>query len=265
MIREGLLDSERYWSVTIEAQRMFFHMLLLADDFGCISVSPTFLRRRCFSDSPTAERIAKLLNELIDVDLIRTYEVDRTCLAFIPRFRQRLYRNTLKHPAPPECVYQDDADAAEKFKAIKQERQKTPVVPPESPGLPPPEVEEKRREENKPNAFFEAFWKAYPKKKSKGDAERAFRKLAVDDAFMVDLLAALDVAKRSDGWVKDGGQFIPYPASWLNAKGWEDEIAAPASGKTAPRPKALIEAEIPVQATQEGRVSGLANLKAVLK
>lgn len=148
MIREGLLDSERYWSVTIEAQRMFFHMLLLADDFGCISVSPTFLRRRCFSDSPTVERIAKLLTELIDVDLIRTYEVDRACLAFIPRFKQRLYRSTLKHAIPPESLYQDDEDAREKFSAINKDSKKTPVVPPEqhgnSTGTAPPE--EKRRE-----------------------------------------------------------------------------------------------------------------------
>lgn len=144
MIREGLLDSERYWSVTIEAQRLFFHMLLLADDLGCISVSPTFLRRRCFGDSPTVERISKLLNELIDVDLIRTYEVDRTCLAFIPRFGQRLQRETLKHPAPPESLYKDDADAFEKFQRIKN-KTKNPTVgePLPTVGQPP---EEKRRE-----------------------------------------------------------------------------------------------------------------------
>jgi len=23
-------------------------------------------------------------------------------------------------------------------------------------------------------------------------------------------------------WRKDSGQFIPHPATWLNAKGWED-------------------------------------------
>jgi hypothetical protein len=38
------------------------------------------------------------------------------------------------------------------------------------------------------------------------------------------MLESLDRAKRSADWVKDAGQFIPYPATWLNAKGWEDEI-----------------------------------------
>jgi hypothetical protein len=30
-------------------------------------------------------------------------------------------------------------------------------------------------------------------------------------------------AKNSNEWIKENGQFIPYPATWLNAKGWEDE------------------------------------------
>ena len=33
----------------------------------------------------------------------------------------------------------------------------------------------------------------------------------------------LERAKRSDQWIKDGGRFIPHPASWLNAARWEDQ------------------------------------------
>ena len=28
----------------------------------------------------------------------------------------------------------------------------------------------------------------------------------------------------TEQWKKDNGKYIPYPSSWLNAKGWEDEI-----------------------------------------
>ncbi len=115
LIRDGILDSDRYWSVSMEARQMYFHMLLLADDYGCISVSPVFLRRRCFNDSPSHERIAKLLNELQDVDLIRLYDQDRSCYAFIPRFRQKLQRATLKHPCPPPNLLEGDDDARAKF------------------------------------------------------------------------------------------------------------------------------------------------------
>lgn len=151
MIREGLLDSDRYARVSDASRLLFVHLMLLADDFGCVSVSATFLRRRCFYDSPSDERIARLVCELVDVDLIRTYEVERTCLAFIPKFRQRLYRSTLKHAIPPESLYQDDSDAAEKFNEIRKEITKTPVLPPGLPVLPPPEVKRSRSEEKRIN------------------------------------------------------------------------------------------------------------------
>lgn len=79
--------------------------------------------------------------------------------------------------------------------------------------------EEKRREEVNTLEGFAEFWLAYPKKKNKGDAEKAWKKLKPDLAVC---LTAIATAKESNSWKKDNGQFIPYPASWLNAKAWED-------------------------------------------
>lgn len=76
---------------------------------------------------------------------------------------------------------------------------------------------------------FARFWSAYPKKKSKGQAEKAFQKLNPSEQLMDAMLASIEQAKTSDNWRKDGGQFIPYPATWLNAKGWEDEDVAQAN------------------------------------
>lgn len=75
--------------------------------------------------------------------------------------------------------------------------------------------------------FFEQFWKIYPKKKSKGDAEKAWRSLKPDEALVDRILMAVEIQKTSADWVKDGGQFIPYPATWLRARKWEDEINPP--------------------------------------
>lgn len=79
---------------------------------------------------------------------------------------------------------------------------------------------------NKPMRFAQ-FWDAYPKKKSKGDAEKAFNKISPDEPLFNAMLTAIEAQKKTAEWQKEHGQFIPYPASWLNAKGWEDE-AAPA-------------------------------------
>ena len=71
--------------------------------------------------------------------------------------------------------------------------------------------------------LFDEFWAQYPKKRSKGQAERAWAKITPDDALFRYILDGLERAKRSRDWIKDAGAYIPYPATWLNAKGWEDE------------------------------------------
>jgi len=73
---------------------------------------------------------------------------------------------------------------------------------------------------------FEAFWTAYPKKKSKGQALSAWKKLKPDSSLQVVILKAIEAQKRSPDWQKDKGQYIPYPATWLNAMAWEDEMPA---------------------------------------
>ena len=75
--------------------------------------------------------------------------------------------------------------------------------------------------------LFERFWAAYPKKKSKGQARRAWDKLKPGSTMVDQMLLAIERAKQSEDWQKDGGQYIPYPATWLNAEGWEDEEPAP--------------------------------------
>lgn len=79
---------------------------------------------------------------------------------------------------------------------------------------------------------FETFWKAYPKKKSKGQAEKAWKVLKPSKQLQDRILDAIEQAKTSEDWTKDGGKWIPHPATWLNAKGWEDEYAQVSSNGT---------------------------------
>lgn len=68
---------------------------------------------------------------------------------------------------------------------------------------------------------FKRFWDAYPKQKGKTEAREAFAKVDVP----IDvLLSAIETQKRSRDWIKEGGQYIPYPAKWLNKRRWEDSV-----------------------------------------
>lgn len=83
---------------------------------------------------------------------------------------------------------------------------------------------------------FDAFWQAYPKKVAKEAARKAFGKRKPGAALLAEMLAAIAVQSGSEQWRKDGGQFIPYPATWLNEARWEDVVPAIAAGST-PGPK----------------------------
>lgn len=75
-------------------------------------------------------------------------------------------------------------------------------------------------------SYFDTFWREYPKKKSKGTALKAFNKALKRTDFDT-IMEALRMLKGSNEWTKDGGQYVPYPATWLNADGWNDEVNAP--------------------------------------
>lgn len=71
---------------------------------------------------------------------------------------------------------------------------------------------------------FARFWSIYPSKKSKGTAEKVWAKLKPDQPLFERIIAAVLEQKLTEAWTKDGGQFIPHPATWLNGKRWDDEV-----------------------------------------
>ena len=86
-------------------------------------------------------------------------------------------------------------------------------------------VKKRVRKKYEDTPEFEAFWNAYPKvkQKSKQEAREAFAKV---DVPLQTLLDALEIQKKSHDWQKEGGQYIPYPAKWLNKRRWEDSMDA---------------------------------------
>lgn len=119
------------------------------------------------------------------------------------------------------------------FDETKSSHQKNGFVPPIPVNIPfkeinnPPIIPPKRGGGhggvNYPPDFL-AFWAAYPRKVAKGTAYRAWAKLKPDPSLLKAILKAIEKQKRTEQWQRDGGQYIPYPATWLNARRWEDEV-----------------------------------------
>lgn len=83
------------------------------------------------------------------------------------------------------------------------------------------------RESERFEKGFNQFWDAYPKKTAKQQAFKAWEKLKPDEGLLSKILASLECQKKSVQWTKDGGQFIPYPATWINGRRWEDDLNCP--------------------------------------
>ena len=69
---------------------------------------------------------------------------------------------------------------------------------------------------------FEKFWDAYPRKRNKRQAQKAWRSLKPNTELQERILEAIAVQKKSKDWLKQGGEFIPHPSTWLNADAWDN-------------------------------------------
>ena len=69
---------------------------------------------------------------------------------------------------------------------------------------------------------FEAFWKRYPRKTAKAEAQKAWAKLRVDHSLLELITAGLITHISCADWVKDDGKYIPHASTWLNQRRWED-------------------------------------------
>ena len=92
---------------------------------------------------------------------------------------------------------------------------------------PAPTPETPAKPAEKPADGFTEWWPHYPKKVKKLDAEKAYKAALKRGVTPKELLDGLQRQKAA--WKTKGTepQYIPYPATWLRAGSWEDELETP--------------------------------------
>lgn len=73
---------------------------------------------------------------------------------------------------------------------------------------------------------FEEFYEVYDRKKKRPDAERAWKK-AIKKAAPQVIIDAAQAFITAQKVANKHPHFTPYPATWLNAESWDDEIDEP--------------------------------------
>lgn len=82
---------------------------------------------------------------------------------------------------------------------------------------------------------FNTFWACYPKKVDKQEAKKAWRKLKPNPDLADEIMSGLSKWTESYDWQKDDGRYIPYPATWLNKRRWEDDPGKTPERSSQPR------------------------------
>lgn len=192
---------------------LFYRLLMLADDFGRFDGRVSVIRARAFALRQTVSeaQVIHRLKELCKVGLIYCYAAAGKPYLAIPRFDQRQRAEKSKFPAPPDGWQSNDGQTP------VEGRSSAAVVVDVDVGV-------KKKTPLPLSGEFLSFWTAYPKHIARQAALKAWKKLSPNPDQFAQVMKALELAKASQDWLKNGGQYIPHAATWLNGRRFEDEL-----------------------------------------
>jgi len=221
LISKSLGSSRRFHALLSAAgklgefsQVLFVLIIPNTDDFGRMTGDAFTVKNVVLPSSPRSEAdFERALDALQAVDLIDRYQVADVMYLQVRQFDEHqanLHKRTeSKFPESPGISGKTRLNLTE-FNLTESKRKETNT---RAPG---PWCE-----------GFEQFWEAYPKKKAKGAARKAWDHHRPDGALQLTILAAIADQRQSHDWLTEGGRFIPYPATWLARSQWSDDPATP--------------------------------------
>lgn len=223
IIKESITTSESLYSVSADAERLFWRLVVKADDYGLYYGNPRILSSMCFPlDPPKDQKIVAWLNELVGAGMVGTYTDQEGGKQYLKLLSWDKHQQTRakksKFPLPTSF------DSVCNQANGKQVQSKVPVI-----GNGSESESEKRETGTRPDGAggvpsgFDRFWEAYPRRVGKQDALKAWGQLAPDDDLVDLIVAGVERWKTCDQWTRDGGKFICYPATFLRGRRWEED------------------------------------------
>jgi hypothetical protein len=215
-LKPGFFKNEILCSIQPTTRILFAGLWCLADRSGRLEDRPKRIKAEVLPYDDCDVDI--LLGDLMQTEFINRYEVNGCKYIEIINFT--------KHQSPH--IKESDSTIPspnEHHKNTKKTRGSFGVKTPDSPY--PHSLTPDSPYPDSLLSSFNVFWKIYPKKIGKGYAFKMWRKIKPDDTLLKKMVDKIELFKQTEQWQKDGGQFIPHPATWLNQERWEDEPLHP--------------------------------------
>lgn len=220
-IYDGTLCTNGPW----EALVTFQQLLILADQEGGVDMTISAISRRTTIPREIIERgIEALL--LPDPESRTPTEEGRR---IIPLSDGRAWGWKIVNYEKYRQIKREQ-DRRDYHREYYHKRKSTPVKATQHDSTIQPIAEAKAEAETPPKppkgesvpAGFAEFWALYPKKVGKDAALSAWKRKVKGDA--AELMESLKTQKAQEAWTKEGGRFVPNPATWLNHGRWKDEV-----------------------------------------
>lgn len=217
MFAKTIIDSDAFLDMPLSTQCLYFHLNMRADDDGFINNPKKIQRMIGASDDD--------LKVLMSKNFIIPFE---NGIVVIKHWK---IHNYIRNDRYKETVYQE-----EKSMLIEKENKAYSLGIPNGYQM-ETQVRLGKVSIGKDNIYgqndqeyeakFEEFYNKYPKKVKKQEVKKWFLKNKPSNELFSSMMNSLEQFRASKDWQKDGGQFIPYPSTWLNQKRWEDETEKP--------------------------------------
>ena len=218
MFAQTIIDSDPFLDMALSTQSLYFHLSMRADDEGFINNPKKIMRMIGASEDELKILIAKkfILTFESGVIVIKHWKIHNLIRA--DRICETVYLDERDQVLTTENgSYSIIEDGFDNMTTICQPDDRIGKV-----SIGESSIGKDRLVES--NSAFESFWDIYPKKKSKQSALKAFTKHYKEMPPIETLINHISMMAMTKDWQKENGQYIPYPATWLNAHGWNDEI-----------------------------------------
>lgn len=251
---EDLADISR------DARLMYIGLWNIADEHSRLRGDPRYVKGQLFpyDDDLSREAVDGLVDELAKVGKVVRYQAKGSSYLFLPTLHKHQRLDTAKVPSrlppppsenlsdesenfPDEATSGADESAQETSSQVSAQSENFPdssqpgadesallyvagsrlqvAGSRDNPPAPP------AADETSPDPTFADFYAAYPLKKDRPDAEKAFEKALKKPGVTAALLVAAACSYRDDPTRTP--QFTKYPATWLNKGGWTSEPTPP--------------------------------------
>lgn len=204
---------------------LFEGLWLLADREGRLEDRPLRIKAEIFPYRDSVD-VESMLSWLHQNEFIVRYSVDAKAYIEVCSFTK--HQNPHKNEAQSEIP--DKSNGCITSEKIGTATDKVGIAPADSlipdslnliPDSPTPSHAPVRDEQDE---LFSKFWKLYPRKTAKVKANREWLKIKPSADLFNKIMESLGQHIASREWLKDSGQFIPHPSTWLHQKRWEDEL-----------------------------------------